>query len=82
MPWFVGLCWTITMLATCLAGALLFFTFVGANGAPQEAAGAAIAVAICVIPYVFTRGCQAYSEMERLREMAAALNAIRDAKKD
>jgi hypothetical protein len=49
-----------------------------ANGAPQEAAGAAIALAICVIPYVFTRACQAFTEMERQREMLAALEAIRD----
>ena len=80
MPGFVGLCWGITVLAACIAGAVLFITFAGANGAPQEAAGAAMAVAICVIPYVFTRACQAFTEMGRQREMLAALNAIRDGK--
>jgi hypothetical protein len=59
---------------------LLFLTFTTANGAPQEASGAAIALAICVIPYVFTRACQAFTETERQRDMLAALNAIRDGK--
>ena len=80
MPGFVGLCWVITGLAACIAGAVLFLPFAGASGAPQEAAGAALALAICVIPYVFTRACQAFTEMERQRDILAALSAIRDGK--
>ena len=78
MPFSVGLCWAITMLAACLAAVTLFSTIGSANGAPQEAAGAAMSLAICIIPYVFTRACQAFAEMGRQREMLAALNAIRD----
>jgi hypothetical protein len=47
--------WIITAIAGALAG-LLFIGFVGtANGAPQEAAGAAIAIGTAIIPYVFAR---------------------------
>lgn len=67
------------MVATFAAVGVLVITFAAAKGAPQEAAGAAIALAICVIPYVFTRACQAFAEMGRQRDILAALNAIRDA---
>jgi len=52
---FAKICWAVTLLATCFA-ALEFVAGTGtATGAPQQAAGAAMALAICVIPYVFTR---------------------------
>ena len=44
----------ITVIAAAIAGLILFFVVTGANGAPQEAAGAAFAVAIIVIPYCVT----------------------------
>ena len=78
MPISVGICWAITVLAAGIAAVVLFLTLGSANGAPQEAAGAAIALAICVIPYVFTRACQAFTEMERQRDMLAELKSIRD----
>jgi hypothetical protein len=39
-----------------------------------------MAVAICVIPYVFTRACQAFTEMDRQREMLKALDSMRASK--
>jgi len=48
-------CYAVTFLAACLAAAVLFFGLIGAKGAPQEAAIGAIALAIAVIPYVFSR---------------------------
>jgi hypothetical protein len=57
---FESLCWILTILATVAAGLFLFVTFSGANGAPQQAAGAAMAAAMAIIPYVFTRGVQAF----------------------
>jgi hypothetical protein len=51
----VKISWGITAAATVLAG-LAFIAMIGeAGGAPQEAAAAGIALAIVVIPYVFTR---------------------------
>ena len=57
--WFVGLCWGVTAIASCLAALLLIVAVTGANGAPQEAAAGAICAAMAVIPYVFTRAIEA-----------------------
>lgn len=43
------------MLAACAGGFVGFITIVGASGAPQEAAGAAIGCLIVIVPYVFAR---------------------------
>ncbi len=52
------ICYIITFVAA-IASALILVAGVGAaKGAPQEAAVAAIALCIVVIPYVFTRVCQ------------------------
>jgi uncharacterized membrane protein YvbJ len=47
--------WVITLLAVPLAVFVGYVGVVQANGAPQEAAAAAIACAICIAPYVFAR---------------------------
>lgn len=50
--------WVITLIATCFALLGLGIAIFASNGAPQQAAGAAIACATCVIPYVFTRALE------------------------
>ena len=50
---FVGLCWTITIL--CAVFAALDFLTAHTDSAPQQCAVAAQALAIAVIPYIFTR---------------------------
>jgi len=50
--------WVITLIATCVALIDLGITISTSNGAPQQAAGAAIACATCIIPYVFTRAIE------------------------
>lgn len=52
---FAKICAAITLLATVGAVLELFDTLVRATSAPQQAAGASIAIATAVIPYVFTR---------------------------
>ncbi|RRN54971.1 hypothetical protein EIM48_11970 [Pseudoxanthomonas sp. SGNA-20] len=47
--------WVIAMLSCVLAGLILVLGVATANGAPQEAAFAAIAVGVAVIPYCFAR---------------------------
>lgn len=47
--------WTLAALAAVIAGFDLFTTVNIANGAPQQAAGAAMAAATAVVPYVFAR---------------------------
>jgi len=50
--------WVITLLCAILAGLVLGFTVLAAAGAPQQAAGAAIALGLAVIPYIATRAIQ------------------------
>jgi hypothetical protein len=52
---FLKICWVITAVAAALATLFFVSGTAEANGAPQEAAAAAMALAIAVIPYVFTR---------------------------
>ena len=52
--------WIITIIGSAIGLLTLIATLLGSNGAPQEAAGAAIAVAFAVIPYCLAR---ALSEM-------------------
>jgi hypothetical protein len=47
--------WTLSALSAALGGIVLVFGVASANGAPQEAAFAAIAIGLAVIPYCFNR---------------------------
>lgn len=63
----------ITLLSTCGAAFVLISGFSGSNSAPQQAAVAALAVAMAVIPYVFSRCLQIDADR---RAQQAALNDI------
>lgn len=53
--------WILPIIGALL-GALVFVLTIGsAKGAPQEAAGFAMAMALAVIPYVLVRAVQAMS---------------------
>ena len=47
--------WIITIIGSAIGFLILITTLFGSTGAPQEAAGAAIAVAFSVIPYCLAR---------------------------
>lgn len=68
-------CWVITIISCIIAGMVLLATFTSSNGAPQEAAGAAMAAAIAVIPYVFSRAVTELSE-SKAEEQNAAIIAL------
>lgn len=55
MAGFVKFCWAVTATSASFGGLYFFVTLTLANGAPQEASGAAGALAFAIIPYVFTR---------------------------
>ena len=55
------LIWLLTIVGCLVGGLLLYITVTSASGAPQEAAGAAIAVACAVIPYCFARSLQLWN---------------------
>jgi hypothetical protein len=58
---FVTFCWIVTVLAACMAGFQLLFTMTSAQSAPQQAAGAALAAATVIVPYVFTRAMEGFA---------------------
>jgi hypothetical protein len=62
---FTKICWGITAFATLPAAICLLATFSGSASAPQEAAGAAMACAIVIIPYVFTRAIEGLAQPAR-----------------
>lgn len=57
-----GLFYILTIFGGLIGGLILITTLVSANGAPQEAAGAAIAVAFVVIPYCMARAFELIGE--------------------
>jgi len=44
-----------TIIGGVLGSLTLVFTLFGSNGAPQQAAGAAISIALVAVPYCFGR---------------------------
>lgn len=76
--------WAITLLCGLLGGLIIFVTMIFAKGAPQEAAGYAMACAVTVVPYIFTRAAQALSGLSldentsRIVEAIARANPKRD----
>jgi hypothetical protein len=47
----------LTILGSIAGGFTLLDTYNRAESAPQQAAGAAIAIALTIIPYCFARAC-------------------------
>ncbi len=66
-------CWFGTIMGACAGAFFMSSVFGSATSAPQEAAGAAMAVALAVIPYVFTR---ALSEMADVSQRHAASKEV------
>lgn len=57
-------CWALALLSAGFGMLELIFTMVRAESAPQQAAGAAMAVAFAVIPYCIARALQLGSRRE------------------
>lgn len=74
----IRFCWIVTMLGAC-AGMLVVIDIFMTHGASavQQGASAAIACALCIVPYVFTRcieglnrgGGPSHSERPRREEL-------------
>jgi hypothetical protein len=60
-----GLLWLITILATLVSAIDFFFASATADSAPQQAAGAAMAVAQVAVPYVLARAFDELSGVNR-----------------
>ena len=55
--------WVLAAFGSLIGGVEFFIVALGTKGAPQQAAGAAIAICWAVLPYVFAR---AIDEVARL----------------
>jgi hypothetical protein len=56
------LCWALAALGSLIGGIVFFATAIAPNAsAPQEAAGAALAIGFAVLPYVFARAADELS---------------------
>ncbi|RZT56979.1 hypothetical protein EV283_1036 [Sphingomonas sp. BK036] len=60
----------VTYVAAILAAVVLFATESTAAGAPQEAAGAALALGIAIIPYCISSTMQRADLITHLRDRA------------
>lgn len=68
--------WVITLLSSLLAGFVIVVTTAAGRSAPQEAAGYALACALAIVPYVFTRAAQALKGPDRGESTRRIVEAI------
>lgn len=54
----VNIFWLLTIIGAFISIFMLFITLTQSNGAPQEAAGAALSLCFVVIPYVMARSVE------------------------
>lgn len=78
---------SLTALGAVAGALMLGLTLAGSQSAPQQAAGAAIALALAIIPYVFSRCIQIVvsetyrrEENQRLVDKLAAIERTLSAK--
>lgn len=58
MRGWIWFCWLVTAIAAVLGLLQLAVTFGASASAPQQAAGAAMACGVVVVPYVFTKAME------------------------
>lgn len=74
--------WAFTLLGALLGGLVIIFTIAAAKGAPQEAAGYAMACALAVVPYVFTKAALAISAASRKESTDRIVQALHSLQSD
>ena len=68
----------LPLIGSIIGGFVFLLAVIGANGAPQQAAGAAMALAFAVLPYVFCRSMQLMGQESRdaaTDRLVAAINS-------
>lgn len=63
--------WLLTIGSTLLGGVIFCFGLATANGAPQQAAAASIALGLAVGPYVLARAASEIAALEKESRQAA-----------
>ncbi|MBI3505489.1 MAG: hypothetical protein HY059_11665 [Proteobacteria bacterium] len=59
--------WIVTLLLSCIAAYQFITDILAAKSAPQQAAAAGMAIALVIIPYVFTRCVEKLSGQQAQR---------------
>lgn len=75
--------WILPIIGAILGALTFLLTLASARGAPQEAAGHAMALALAIIPYVLVRAVYAMTETRTevdLRRIATAVEKMTDTK--
>lgn len=70
------LLWVITLIGALLGGVVIILVTISSQSAPQEAAGYALACALAVIPYVFTRAAMALQAASRKESTDRIVEAL------
>lgn len=65
--------YSVTAISSVVGALLLAFTVAGSQSAPQQAAGAAMAIGFAIVPYVFSRCIQIIVSETYRREENATL---------
>ena len=73
--------WVLTLICTLASGVVTLLTMAGANSAPQEAAGYAMACAISVVPYVFAKAGESIINASKRDSTDRIVEAIVEARK-
>ena len=68
--------WVVAIIGALWGGVELFFVFASAASAPQQAAGAAMAAALAIVPYTLARSIYLVSGSEEVRRQTALLADI------
>lgn len=66
----------IPLIGSLLGALILVFALLSAKGAPQEASGAAVAIAVAVLPYVLCRSVQLMAQETRNKATDRLIEAI------
>ncbi|MGC2493272.1 hypothetical protein [Candidatus Binatus sp.] len=64
--------WILPLLGSLIAGFEFFNSLISATSAPQQAAGAAMAMCWAVLPYVFARAAEGLSQAQAPSPMLPA----------
>lgn len=72
----------LTIIGGILGTVVLFFTMFSSEGAPQQAAGAAIAVAFVAIPYCMARAFEKFRQEPIAKTLERLLQEKQEPPKD
>ena len=74
--------WLLTLIGALFGGATILFTLAASSSAPQQAAGFAMACALAIVPYVFSKAVQGMVADSTSEEVDRIIAAIKQKKEE